>query len=62
MEVGQNTRRRRKKGAKTKEEKLRKETEVMIVRGYSRQSRKIAFKRGALELQRGNGSPFYGLI
>ena len=41
------------RGAETKEEKLRKEIEVRIVGGYSRQSRKAAPKGGAHESQKG---------
>ena len=50
------------RGAETKEEKLRKEIEVRIVGGHSRQSRKAASKGGAHESQRGKGSPFHGLV
>ena len=50
------------RGVKAKEEKLRKEIEVRIVGGYSRQSRKVAFKGAAHESQRGDGSSLRDLF
>ena len=53
MEVRRNIQKKALTGTETKEEKLRKEIEVRIVGGYSRQSRKAAPKGGAHVSQKG---------